>query len=111
MAGQSFAVTLTGLELEIVTAALGYCPRATPSATPRKKSAPVRKPPTLSAGQFVKVRDRWAEAVADPTKWHYPLMYAAARNTNRPAHTIEAAWGIVDSAEARIVAERAKVSL
>ena len=60
-----------------------------------KKRFPTTKPPTLPRGGFVKLTNRWAEAVADPTKWHYPLQYAAAANTNRQASEIRAAWGIV----------------
>lgn len=91
-----YSITVSAAELQVIILAIARIPdkkllpeRGTPKAPPRVK------PPTLPRGGFVKLTDRWAEVVADPTKWHYPLQYTAAANTNRQASDIRAAWGIV----------------
>ena len=92
-----YTVTMSGAELEVTALALGRMLDAKPivPARERVKRPAAAKPPTLPRGGFVKLTDRWAEAVADPDKWHYPLQYSAAAATNRPASSICAAWGIV----------------
>lgn len=92
-----YTVTMSGAELEVTALALGRMLDAKPivPARERVKRPAAAKPPTLPRGGFVKLTDRWAEAVADPTKWHYPLQYSAAAATNRQASDIRAAWGIV----------------
>lgn len=96
-----YTVAMSAAELNVVTLALGRMLDAKPiveRANTRPKAAPRRKPPTLGRGQFGAVAERWAKAVADPSKWHHPMICEAGRNTNREAHTIERAWGIVTPA-------------
>ena len=92
-----YTVTMSGAELEVTALALGRMLDAKPIVAPRErtKAVPRVKPPTIPRGGFVKLADRWAEAVTDPTKWHHPLQYTAAANTNRQASDIRRAWGIV----------------
>ena len=97
MAVSRYSIIVSGAELDVVTLALGRMLDAKPIVTPRErtKAAPRVKPPTLPRGGFVELTDRWAEAVADPDKWHYPLLFSAAAGTNRQASDIRAAWGIL----------------
>ena len=92
-----YTVIMSGAELEVAALALGRMLDAKPIVAPRdraKRPAAV-KPPTLRRGAFVKLTERWAAAVEDPTKWHYPLQYSAAAATNRQASEITRMWGIV----------------
>ena len=92
-----YSITVSGAELDVVTLALGRMLDAKPivDTQPKTTRTPRVKPPTLPRGGFVKLADRWAEAVTDPTKWHYPLQYRAAEATNHQASDIRRAWGIV----------------
>ena len=95
-----FSIQVSEAELAVVALALGRM--LSPRAVPVKKASAVKrpaayrsKPPKLSAGQFLKVTERWEAAVADPEKWRIHLQNMAAGSTGRHGTDIEKAWGIV----------------
>lgn len=62
--------------------------------TKARSKAPRVYGPRLTDKAFASVTQRWAAAVEYPNRWREQLIGRAAADTNRPASSVEAAWGI-----------------
>lgn len=92
-----YSIIVSEAELQVVSLALGRMLDAKPIVERKPaavKRGPVSKPPRLSAGQFDKVTNRWAEAVEYPHRWRAQLAGNAGKNTGRTADDVARAWGV-----------------
>lgn len=93
-----YYVTVTEAELEVVRLALGRMlePRKVPERNAAKAPNVYShgKPPKLTDKQRLDVTRRWADAVANPNRWHDDLQFSAGKGTNRYGDSVTKAWGL-----------------